>query len=55
MKASSISLLYNYKESQQHLINVIDSPGHIDFSMEVNAAVTLSDGALIVIDANEGP
>lgn len=38
----------------QHLINLIDSPGHVDFSMEVNAAVSLSDGALIVIDVVEG-
>jgi len=63
MKASSISILYNNKVikkkgeppvEEQHLINLIDSPGHVDFSMEVNAAVSLSDGALIVIDVVEG-
>ena len=63
MKASSISILHNHKVQKkkgeppvetQHVINLIDSPGHVDFSMEVNAAVSLSDGALIVIDVVEG-
>ncbi len=64
MKASSIGLLYAYRpppakadevmEEQQHLINLIDSPGHVDFSVEVGSAVTLSDGALVLIDCVEG-
>ena len=66
MKASSISVLYGHKvrqkpsekdkpaEIQQHLINIIDSPGHIDFSIEVSSAVNLSDGALVLIDCIEG-
>ena len=61
MKASSISIIHGYTDSrvkeaeeQQHLINIIDSPGHVDFSVEVSSAVCLSDGALIVIDVIEG-
>jgi len=64
MKASSIGLLYAYQPApkskddhpaeQQHIINLIDSPGHVDFSVEVSSAVSLSDGALILIDAVEG-
>jgi translation elongation factor EF-G len=64
MKASSISIIHGYKETpknketaveeQQHLINIIDSPGHVDFSVEVSSAVCLSDGALILIDCVEG-
>lgn len=64
MKASSIGLLYAYRpptkpdeplaDEQQHLINLIDSPGHVDFSVEVGSAVTLSDGALVLIDCVEG-
>jgi ribosome assembly protein 1 len=64
MKASSIGLIFGYKapqtkadeviEEQHHLVNLIDSPGHVDFSVEVNSAVTLSDGALVLIDCVEG-
>ena len=35
-------------------MNLIDSPGHVDFSIEVSSAVSLSDGALILIDVIEG-
>ncbi|XP_028407033.1 elongation factor-like GTPase 1 isoform X2 [Dendronephthya gigantea] len=53
MKSSAISLLYN-NDSKSYLINLIDSPGHIDFSSEVSTAVRLCDGALIVVDVVEG-
>lgn len=40
--------------NQQYLINLIDSPGHVDFSTEVSTAVRLCDGAAILIDVCEG-
>lgn len=65
MHSSAISLLYTMnKETQQqqqqelteehYLINLIDSPGHIDFSSDVSTATRLCDGALIVVDVLEG-
>jgi len=53
MKSSAISLLYG-DEGDEHLISLIDSPGHIDFSSEVSTAVRLCDGAIILVDVVEG-
>lgn len=53
MKSSAISLFFD-KDDQEYLINLIDSPGHVDFSSEVSTAVRLCDGCIIVIDAVEG-
>ena len=67
MKASSISLFFEddkvitdestgekSKKQVPYLINLVDSPGHIDFSSDVSAAVRLCDGCLVVVDAIEG-
>lgn len=49
MKSSSISLVY-----QDCLINLIDSPGHLEFYSEVSSALRLTDAALLVVDVVEG-
>ncbi|KAG7379146.1 Elongation factor-like GTPase 1 [Phytophthora pseudosyringae] len=60
MKSSAISLVYRpepvaAKEPEApYLINLVDSPGHVDFSFDVSTAVRLCDGALVLIDAVEG-
>ena len=54
MKSSCISLIHRSSSGQPFLINLIDSPGHVDFSGEVSAAVRLCDGCLILVDVVEG-
>ena len=49
MKSSAVTLGFN-----GHVINLIDSPGHVDFSSEVSTAVRLCDGSIVVIDVVEG-
>lgn len=53
MKSSCVSLAYS-KGDEKYLINLIDSPGHVDFSSEVSTAVRLCDGTIIVVDVIEG-
>ncbi len=57
MKSSSIALLTprNVTESdQKFVVNVIDSPGHMDFEFEVKSGLSLTDGVILVVDVVEG-
>uniref|UniRef100_A0A8C2V9Q7 GTP binding elongation factor GUF1 n=1 Tax=Chinchilla lanigera TaxID=34839 RepID=A0A8C2V9Q7_CHILA len=53
VKAQTASLFYNF-EGKQYLLNLIDTPGHVDFSYEVSRSLSACQGVLLVVDANEG-